>query len=76
MYASIFNLFGFFQTFVFLRVSSFLPYIDKKRRSARMLPVYNRAVAGMQAAQQELDINANNIANFNTPGFDLSLIHI
>jgi flagellar basal-body rod protein FlgG len=37
-----------------------------------MLPVYNRAVAGMQAAQQELDVNANNIANINTPGFDAS----
>ncbi len=37
-----------------------------------MLPVYNRAVAGMQAAQQEMDINANNIANVNTPGFDAS----
>nr|MBA3826893.1 flagellar hook-basal body complex protein [Ktedonobacterales bacterium] len=37
-----------------------------------MLPVYTRAVAGMQAAQQEMDINANNIANVNTPGFDAS----
>lgn len=37
-----------------------------------MLPVYTRAVSGMQAAQDALDITANNIANANTPGFDAS----
>ncbi len=35
-----------------------------------MLPVYTRAVSGMQAAQDALDVTANNIANANTPGFD------
>ena len=35
-----------------------------------MLPIYTRAVSGMQTAQDALDINANNIANANTPGFD------
>lgn len=37
-----------------------------------MLPVYARAVSGMQTAQATLDINANNIANANTVGFDAS----
>jgi flagellar basal-body rod protein FlgG len=37
-----------------------------------MLPAYTRAVSGMQTAQTALDINANNIANANTPGFDPS----
>jgi flagellar basal-body rod protein FlgG len=37
-----------------------------------MLPVYTRAVSGMQAAQDALDITANNIANVDTPGFDAS----
>ncbi len=35
-----------------------------------MLPLYSRAVSGMEAAQQTLNITANNIANANTPGFD------
>lgn len=41
-----------------------------------MLPVYTRAVSGMQAAQDGLDITANNIANANTPGFDATDISL
>jgi flagellar basal-body rod protein FlgG len=35
-----------------------------------MLPLYSHAVTGLEAAQQTLNITANNIANVNTPGFD------
>lgn len=38
-----------------------------------MQPIYTRAVSGLQAAQQTMDIVANNLANSNTPGFDAAL---
>lgn len=37
-----------------------------------MLPIYSRAVSGMQASQKLLDITANNIANVDTMGFNAS----